>query len=131
MALTDASPSEPDPRVAAVTDVPEYDDYGRALLSLARAGTSRLLVAREDGRFAGHCWLHFDGEHGGLFDLFVLERSRGAGLGRALTQAALTEAAAAGCAGVTLNAEAAAEALYRSLGFRTIGHGRTWWLRDP
>ena len=32
---------------------------------------------------------------------------------------------------VTLNAEDAGEPLYRSLGFQSLGHGRTWWLHHP
>lgn len=122
------SASEPDPRVERVAEVAEYDDHGRALLDLARGGVADLFVAREDGgEFAGHCWLH----DGGVFDLFVVERFRGRGLGRALTEAALTRAAGLGLGHVTLNAEAPAERLYRSLGFETLGDGRTWWIHRP
>jgi GNAT superfamily N-acetyltransferase len=105
-----------DPRVAEATEVPEYDDYGRALLGKLPA---RHFVARVDGRFAGMAWRHEDA----LFDVFVPERYRRRGIG-----AALTRAASAGDT-VVLNATGEGELLYRSLGFESLGHGRTWWLR--
>jgi hypothetical protein len=30
----------------------------------------------------------------------------------------------------TLNATGEGELLYRALGFRSLGHGQTWWLHD-
>jgi GNAT superfamily N-acetyltransferase len=120
-----AKPAPPDPRVAEAQDVPEYDDYGRRLLSLTREPHSFLFVAREEGRFAGHAWLHVAGGVGGLYDVFVPEDFRHRGLGSALSRAAIAQAAALGIHTVTVNAEA--EQLYESLGFRSLGHGQTWW----
>ncbi|MEA2440827.1 MAG: hypothetical protein QOH76_2251 [Thermoleophilaceae bacterium] len=123
-----AEPSPPDPRVGETKEVPEYDDFGQKLLALA--GTdSHLFVAREAGRFAGHAWLHIAAGVGGLFDVFVVEELRRRGLGSALSRAASTKAAALGVETVTLNAEA--EGLYESLGFRSLGHGQTWWWHGP
>jgi ribosomal protein S18 acetylase RimI-like enzyme len=62
---------------------------------------------------AEDCWIE---------DLFVREDGRGSGLGRALMDAALERAKVRGCRRVELdvNSEnAAALALYRSLGFQT------------
>jgi ribosomal protein S18 acetylase RimI-like enzyme len=62
---------------------------------------------------AEDCWLE---------DLFVVDAARGAGLGRALTEAVLARAAARGCRRVELDVNSenpAALALYRSLGFET------------
>jgi ribosomal protein S18 acetylase RimI-like enzyme len=61
---------------------------------------------------AEDCWLE---------DLYVAERARGAGLGRALVQAAIERARERGCRRIDLDVDpdnAAAQALYRSLGFR-------------
>ena len=119
-----AAPAPIDPRVREVTEVPEYDDYGQKLLALTREG-SRLFVAREGDRFAGHAWLHPAAGVGGLFDVFVPEDLRRRGLGSALSRAASAKAAELGLEAVTLNAEF--EPLYESLGFRSLGHGQTWW----
>jgi GNAT superfamily N-acetyltransferase len=119
-----ATSTESDPRVGEAHDVPEYDDYGRALLSLI-GPTTFLFVAREEGRFAGHAWLHVAAGVGGLYDVFVAEDLRRRGLGSALSLAASAKAAELGVETITLNAESAP--LYESLGYRSPGHGRTWW----
>jgi GNAT superfamily N-acetyltransferase len=120
----------PDTRVTEPDEPPpEYDDYGQALFGLTRQRpqTSSLFVAREaDGRFAGHAWLHVAAGVGGLYDVFVPEQMRRRGIGSALSNAASAKAADLGIDTVTLNAEFTP--LYESLSFRTLGHGRTWWL---
>lgn len=85
------------------------------------------------------CRMRFSAWSGGtdveLEDVFVAGAARGAGVGRALVEAVLAHAAAAGCrvAGLTTNERnAAALALYRRLGFaaeraRWRG-GRQLWL---
>jgi GNAT superfamily N-acetyltransferase len=124
-----ASRTPHDPRVAEAHEVPEYDDYGQRLLALTRGETSFLFVAREDGRFAGHAWLHVAAGVGGLYDVFVVEEHRRRGLGTALSLAASAKAAQLGIGTITLNAEF--EPLYESLGFRSLGRGQTWWRHDP
>jgi GNAT superfamily N-acetyltransferase len=121
-----AAPS--DPRVEEAREVPEYDDYGQALLALTRQRpqASFLFVAREDGSFAGHAWLHVAAGVGGIYDMFVVEASRRRGLGSALASAASAKAAALGIDTLTLNAEA--EEFWQALGFVDAGHGQTWWL---
>lgn len=133
MALSELDPSFSDPRVEEAHDVPEYDAYGQALLALTRRRPrhSHLFVARVDGAFAGHAWLHVEGGVGGLFDLFVVPELRRRGLGRALTLTACARAAELGLPAVTLNAEGEGEPLYDALGFRSLGYGRTWWLHAP
>ena len=96
--------------------MPEYDDYGQALLE-GMPDRSRHFVARVDGSFAGMAWLH----ERALFDVYVAEPFRRQGLGAALTRAAGET--------VVLNATGEGELLYRALGFRSLGRGRTWWLR--
>jgi GNAT superfamily N-acetyltransferase len=119
---------ESDPRVSEPSDVPEYDDYGQSLLALTRQRpqTTFPLVAREDGRFAGHAWLHVGGGTAGLYDVFVAERSRRRGIGTALARAARSKAASLGLEAVTLNAEN--EEFWTAVGFRSLGYGQTWWL---
>jgi GNAT superfamily N-acetyltransferase len=113
-----------DPRVSEPREVPEYDDYGRALLALV-GPTTFLFVAREEGRFAGHAWLHVAAGVGGIYDVFVPEDLRRRGIGSALSLAASAKAAELGVETITLNAEFTP--LYESLGYGSLGHGRTWW----
>src|SRR3954471_17578627 len=49
-----------DERVTGASQVPEYDAYGEALLTMTRAQPQRSwhFVAREDGALAGLGWLH-------------------------------------------------------------------------
>jgi GNAT superfamily N-acetyltransferase len=122
-----------DARVEHATEVPEYDDYGQALLALARDPEKRSwhYVAREEGRFSGMAWLHVPDMApfaGGMLDLFVPEHARRRGIGSALTNAVCNQALELGCRYVVLNATGDGEALYSSLGFRSLGFGRTWWF---
>ena len=93
-----------------------------------RAEDLRHLVVREGATLVGHTVLNVDGDSAGLYDMGVLPRVRRRGFGRALTLAALARARDLGCASVTLNATAEGELLYRSVGFRSLGRGMTWWL---
>lgn len=127
---------EQDARVALVDHVPEYDDYGAALVSLARARPPRSwhAVARVEGAYAGHAWTHLtdDDELGsaGIYDVEVGRRHRRRGLGGALTVAVCRAAADAGARVATLNATGEGELLYRALGFRSLGLGQTWWRHN-
>jgi GNAT superfamily N-acetyltransferase len=122
-----AAAAEPYPRVSEPSEVPEYDGHGQALLALTRERpqSSFLFLAREDGRFAGHVWLHVAAGVGGLYDAFVVEDLRRRGLGSALVGSASSKAAALGIQTLTLNAEA--EEFWAAAGFRSLGHGQTWW----
>jgi GNAT superfamily N-acetyltransferase len=91
-------------------------------------GDAHHFVARAGSTLVGHTVLNVDGESAGLYDMGVLPRARRRGYGRALTIAALARARDLSCASVTLNATAEGELLYRSVGFRSLGLGMTWWL---
>jgi ribosomal protein S18 acetylase RimI-like enzyme len=109
--------------------VEESSECSRELpYSHERADDLLHLVAREGATLVGHTVLNVDGGAAGLYDMGVLPRARRRGHGRALTLAALARARDLGCANVTLNATAEGELLYRSVGFRSLGLGMTWWL---
>ena len=134
--LAHAPSDADDPRVSLVEVVPEYGDHGQAVLALAGARPRRFwhAVARVDGAYAGHAWAHVvDGRLGGagIYDVEVAPEHQRKGLGRALTAAVCRQAAASGARVATLNATGEGELLYRSLGFRSLGHGQTWWLHSP
>jgi ribosomal protein S18 acetylase RimI-like enzyme len=108
---------------------------------IADPNTTYLLAGGEDPvgvlqlRFRHSVWTGTDDAH--LEDLFVEERARGTGMGRALVEAALERARERGCARMELDANEAnvpAVALYRSIGFESWseaagGHNRLMRLR--
>jgi ribosomal protein S18 acetylase RimI-like enzyme len=92
------------------------------------AERTKLFVARDEDGLHGFAWLHAPpGDFAGMFDLVVFPAFRRLGLGRALTAAVCTHAAELGCGHVVLNATDEGEQLYRSMGFGSVGRGRTWW----
>lgn len=106
----------PDPRVE-LTEVPELRSWR--------------VVARQDGAEVGSAWLHVPdmAPHvGGVLELVVEERARRRGLGSALVNAALNRAAELGCRQGVVNAIGDGEPLFSALGFRSLCHGRTWWV---
>jgi ribosomal protein S18 acetylase RimI-like enzyme len=123
---------EDDSRVSLTDEVPEYDGYGAALLTLAKERPPRSwhAVARVDGSFVGHAWAHIDDDSAGIYDVDVLPRHRRRGIGRAVTLAVCRAAADAGARVATLNATGEGELLYRALGFRSLGLGQTWWRHN-
>ena len=88
----------------------------------ALPGDYRLFLADHDG---GCVALRFLGvETAEMKRLYVRDAHRGKGLGRALAEAAIRAAREAGCTRIvldTLPKMRAAQALYRSFGFREIG----------
>ena len=121
--------------LAAFRDHMQYDGPSdEAFLAsverlITRDDTEYLLAAAGEGdaaqgvaqvRYRWGIW--WDAEDCWLEDLYVAEAGRGAGLGRALTEAVIERAAARGCRRVELDVNTenpVAMALYRSLGFET------------
>lgn len=102
-----------------------FDEELRALPGIYAPPRGRLLLATEDGSPAGCVGLHeWDGPAAEMKRLYVRPAFRGHGLGRALTEAALSEARALGYRSVRLDTipslMQSAIALYRELGFREI-----------
>jgi ribosomal protein S18 acetylase RimI-like enzyme len=104
--------------------LPYASEHHRSVLG----GDVRHFLVRDGSDIVGHAVLNVDRATGGIYDTGVAPQARRRGLGRALTLAALSVAAGAGCTSVTLNATAEGELLYRSVGFESLGHGMTWWL---
>jgi ribosomal protein S18 acetylase RimI-like enzyme len=102
-----------------------FDEELRALPGIYAPPRGRLLLAVEDGSPAGCVGLHeWDGPAAEMKRLYVRPAFRGHGLGRRLTEAALSEARALGYRSVRLDTipslMQSAIALYRELGFREI-----------
>ena len=94
----------------------------------APTDVARHFVTRDRGVLVGHVVLHVEGHAGGIYDMGVAPHARRRGHGTALTVAAVTAAHELGCSSVTLNATGEGELLYRSVGFRSLGYGMTWWF---
>jgi ribosomal protein S18 acetylase RimI-like enzyme len=85
-------------------------------------------VAIREGEVAiAHGRLFVHERIAGIYDVGVIERARRRGLGRAVTLALAARARERGCTHAVLNATWDGEQLYRALGFRSAGHGMTWW----
>src|SRR5262249_5682639 len=90
-------------------------------------GTAHLVV-REDGLVIGHVVVNPFRGVAGIYEMGVIESRRRQGIGRELLLGALQWAFDRGCRAAVLNATADGEALYRTLGFASLGLGQTWWL---
>jgi ribosomal protein S18 acetylase RimI-like enzyme len=100
-----------------------FQDFERELAELP-ANYVALLLAEVEGQVAGCAGVReFEPGVGELKRLYVRPAFRGLGLGRTLSEEAIARARAAGFRALrldTLPTMAAADALYRSLGFREI-----------
>jgi len=103
-------------------DLPSDESLARSVPRLVADEHTEFLLAGSDGvcqlRYRFGVWL--EAEDCALEDIFVREEARGAGLGRALVEAALDRARRRGCARIELDVNEAnrpALALYESLGF--------------
>ena len=110
---------------------PPLDRLGAAVERLLADPDTEYLLAASAGTAdpAAVCQLRYrfgvwyDAEDCLLEDLFVRDSARGAGLGRALVEAAFERARQRGCRRIELDtneANTAAVDLYESLGFRTF-----------
>ena len=103
-------------------DGPSDQSLARSVPRLLADPGTEFLLAGDDGvcqlRYRFGVWL--ESEDCDLEDLFVSERARGSGLGRALVEAAIERARARGCGRIQLDTNEGnreARALYESLGF--------------
>jgi GNAT superfamily N-acetyltransferase len=87
----------------------------------------RHFVVRGEGRIVGHAIVALADGTAGLYDMGVLPTWRRRGVGRSLALACIDHARGAACRSLTLNATGEGEPLYRSVGFRSLGLGMTWW----
>jgi GNAT superfamily N-acetyltransferase len=103
-------------------DEPSDESLARSVTRLIDDPDTEFLLAGDDGvcqlRYRFGVWL--EAEDCELEDLFVRERARGAGLGRALVEAAIERARIRGCRRIALDTNEGnrtARALYESFGF--------------
>ena len=92
-----------------------------------RRGSLDLLAVLEGDRNVGGVVVNPWRGIAGMYDMGVHPEHRRRGIGRALTLAACRVARDAGCTHAVLNATPEGELLYRTVGFRRLGEGRTWW----
>jgi GNAT superfamily N-acetyltransferase len=113
--------------------VPADGDLPRALPYATPATdppATRHLMVHADGTPVGHVVVNPWRGAAGIYDMGVARASQRQGVGRALTIAACRLARDLGCTHAVLNATGEGEPLYRSVGFQSLGLGRTWWLHD-
>lgn len=118
-----------------VDDLPYYERGKAAQMRAAICATPRQawhFGAWREGKIVGHCiMLLTDGPLGvaGLYCVGVVPAARGLGVGKAISLAACQYAKALGANYSLVNS--AADRLYESLGFQSLGHGQTWWIHAP
>lgn len=94
--------------------VPDFDD---------KSSEARHLVALQGGRVVGYLRMNVRATTAQLRHICVAEQARGAGVGRALVEAALREARSAGVATLWVNARFTAIGFWRQMGFVVTGDG--------
>lgn len=90
-----------------------------------------VLVAAIENQVVGHCLLNLtEGPLGvaGLYDMGVARSMERRGIGKALVLLACRTARDLGCRFAVLNS--ANDGFWLRLGFRSLGYGQTWWLRE-
>jgi len=117
-------------------DVPAEQLRSAVAAMLENPELGFFLMARQNGQVVGlacvsFCWtLEYGGKSAWLDELYILPPYRGAGLGGALLQAALSRARELGCAAVDLEVDIEhrrAENLYRRAGFEPLPRVR--WFK--
>lgn len=104
-------------------------ELGHPVLSGPRQG-AQVFAVRDGTRNVGGVIVNVWRGIAGIYDMGVRPKYRRRGIGRALTLAACRFARERGCTHAVLNATPEGELLYRTVGFETLGDGRTWW-RHP
>jgi ribosomal protein S18 acetylase RimI-like enzyme len=86
------------------------------------------LAVRAGGQNVGHVVVNPWRGFAGIYNMGVADEHRRQGIGRSLTLAACRLGRRLGCSHAILNATPEGELLYRTVGFESLGMGRTWWL---
>lgn len=129
VALADVADDELDHEVVAFD--PLVDRPQRSVPYADDAGDPpavRHLAVRSGGETVGHVVVNPWRGFAGIYSMGVAEDHRRRGIGRALTVAACRVGEALGCTHALLNATPEGALLYRTVGFRSLGEGQTWWL---
>lgn len=114
-----------------VEDLPYYKKEDAAKLQARYCAIPRQtwhFAAWLNGSLAGHSVVHLTtGPLGvaGIYNVGVIPEFRNKGVGRAVTLAACQFAHNLGCHYAVLNS---AVNIYERLGFKSLGHGQTWWM---
>lgn len=124
-----------DTNLAAIKGLPYGDDNGYMSQALLHAYPQQVkrFVARTGETIVGQCCLFLtNGEYGvaGIYNVGVLPAYRNKGIGKALVNAAVTDARRQGYAYALLNANDMGRPVYQQLGFEIVGYGLTWWLMN-
>jgi GNAT superfamily N-acetyltransferase len=115
-----------------VEGLPYYSSEDAELYRNLAAGAARgclHFAAWLDGNVVGHSVLfpgRDDRDVAGIYNVGVVPGMRRKGIGSAVSLAACRAARDLGCRYALLNS--AANELYLSLGFVSLGHGQTWWM---
>ena len=130
-------------RPARLVDVPAVLEIERTVFSdpwsaqsfreaLGHPAVYFSCVRRDEGELLGYVVAWFIADEGEIANLAVARSAWGAGIGRALLDAALTEAASRGVTAVYLEVRVSnerARRLYESRGFEQVGRRRGYYRR--
>lgn len=100
---------------------------GERILCAARPQRAFAFVALNDGEPLGHALLFLGAGVAGIYDVGVVRRARGRGIGKAVTLAALRHAARIGYRYAVLQASGEGEPLYRAIGFEDVCRISLWF----
>jgi len=100
----------------------DWGDRGPFFDFVAAHASCRPIVADEDGELVGTGVGTVNGSVGWVGTIYVVPERRGRGIGRALTEAVVSDLEAAGCRTLVLVATRAGMPVYERLGFRLQTH---------
>ena len=100
---------------------------GERLLCAVRPLRAFAFVASIDGEPLGHALVFLGAGVAGVFDVGVVRRARGRGIGRAVTLAAVSHAKRLGYRYAVLQASGEGEQVYRKIGFEEVCRISLWF----